>query len=56
MFYDNPSPIGQHVNIKIKNVEDLIAIVGENETDEIHVFNHTKSEKTGFVGYIVFSK
>ena len=46
MFYDNPSPFSQHLNIAIKNVGGLIATVGENVPSGIRVFNHTKSKNS----------
>jgi len=51
MFYDNPSPFGQHTNIVIKNNNGLITTVGGNEPGGIRVYTHKTKDGVGFIGY-----
>lgn len=51
MFYDNPSPFGQHVNIVIQNNNGMVTTIGGNEPGGIRVYTHTSKDTTGFIGY-----
>ena len=54
MLYDNPSPFGQHTNIVIKKDGGVITTIGGNEPGGIRIFEHTKPDSAGFIGYGVF--
>jgi hypothetical protein len=51
MFYDNPSPFGQHTNFVIANEDGVITTVGGNEPGGIRVVKHTTPDTVGFLGY-----
>lgn len=51
MFYDNPSPFGQHVNIVIQSKAGVVTTIGGNEPGGIRIVEHTNGDGVGFLGY-----
>ena len=51
VFYDNPSPYGQHVNFVLSYDNGQLTTIGGNEPGGIRISTHNIKEDPGFLGY-----
>lgn len=51
VFYDNPSPYGQHVNFVLSYENGQLTTIGGNEPGGIRISTHAIKEDPGFLGY-----